>query len=201
MRATIVAMKKVVNNQDVTYNSRAQTRHRWHDAVPDDRLAHLIREATRLLVRSLQARLQQHDVSFGHWAFLRILWEQDGLSQRQLSEAAGVMEPTTHAALHAMEQRGYVERRRQAGDLRNQHVFLTASGRRLKRVLVPLAIEVNEVAVQGLPREDLATTRRVLHTIIGNLGAETLPATKLPTKSTSQARRKSTRSRKDQTAY
>jgi DNA-binding MarR family transcriptional regulator len=198
-------MKKVVNNQDVTDNSRAQTRHRWHDAVPDDRLAHLIREATRLLVRSLQARLQQHDVSFGHWAFLRILWEQDGLSQRQLSEAAGVMEPTTHAALHAMEQRGYVERRRQAGDLRNQHVFLTASGRRLKRVLVPLAIEVNEVAVQGLPREDLATTRRVLHTIIGNLGAETLPArlpaTKLPTKSTTQARRKSTRSRKDQTAY
>ena len=54
-------MKKVVNNQDVTDNSRAQTRHRWHDAVPDDRLAHLIREATRLLVRSLQARLRSHD--------------------------------------------------------------------------------------------------------------------------------------------
>jgi DNA-binding MarR family transcriptional regulator len=203
-------MKKIVNNQHVTDISRGETRHRWHDAVPDDRLAHLIREATRLLVRSLQARLQQHDVSFGHWAFLRILWEQDGLSQRQLSEAAGVMEPTTHAALHAMEQRGYVERRRQAGDLRNQHVFLTTSGRRLKRVLVPLAIEVNEVAVQGLPREDLATMRRVLHTIIGNLGAETLPAklpaTTLPAKSTTRASttrvgRKSTRSRKDQTAY
>jgi len=45
----------------------------------------------------------------------------------------------------------------------------------------------------------------VLHTIIGNLGAETLPAklpaTKLPTKSTNQARRKPTRSRKDQSAY
>jgi DNA-binding MarR family transcriptional regulator len=169
-------MKKVVNNQEVTSTPRQDARHHWHDAVPDDRLAHLIREATRLLVRSLQARLQAHNVSFGHWAFLRILWEQDGLSQRQLSEAAGVMEPTTHAALHAMEQRGYIERRRQAGDLRNQHVFLTASGRRLKRLLVPLAIEVNEVAVQALPREDLATTRRVLRAIIGNLAAETLPA-------------------------
>ena len=169
-------MKKVVNNQEVISTPRQDARHHWHDAVPDDRLAHLIREATRLLVRSLQARLQAHNVSFGHWAFLRILWEQDGLSQRQLSEAAGVMEPTTNAALHAMEQRGYVERRRQAGDLRNQHVFLTASGRRLKRLLVPLAIEVNEVAVQALPREDLATTRRVLRAIIGNLAAETLPA-------------------------
>ena len=117
-------MKKVVNNQGVTDRSREETRHRWHDAVPDDRLAHLIREATRLLVRSLQARLQQHDVSFGHWAFLRILWEQDGLSQRQLSEAAGVMEPTTHAALHAMEQRGYVERRRQAMGNNNRSAAL-----------------------------------------------------------------------------
>ena len=169
-------MKKSKENQQVISFSRSETRHRWHDAVPDDRLAHLIREATRLLVRSLQTRLQSHDVSFGHWAFLRILWEQDGLSQRQLSEAAGVMEPTTHAALHAMEQRGYIERRRQTGDLRNQHVYLTASGRRLKRLLVPLAIEVNEVAVQALPREDLATTRRVLHAIIVNLATETLPS-------------------------
>ena len=61
-------MKKVINNQDVTSTPRQDARHHWHDAVPDDRLAHLIREATRLLVRSLQARLQAHNVSFGHWA-------------------------------------------------------------------------------------------------------------------------------------
>ncbi len=45
----------------------------WREAVPDDRLAHLIKDAARAMVRGLQMRLAQHEVSFGHWAFLRVL--------------------------------------------------------------------------------------------------------------------------------
>ena len=86
----------------------------WREAVPDDRLAHLVKDATRALVRALQMRLAEHSVSFGHWTFLRILWEGDGLTQRELSEEAGVMEPTTFAALKAMERLGYIARRRSA---------------------------------------------------------------------------------------
>ena len=59
----------------------------WREAVPDDRLAHLVKDATRALVRALQMRLAEHAVSFGHWTFLRILWEGDGLTQRELSDA------------------------------------------------------------------------------------------------------------------
>src|SRR5215208_600820 len=47
----------------------------WQEAVPNDRLAHLVRDTSRALVRALHTRLTQHGVSFGHWAFLRILWE------------------------------------------------------------------------------------------------------------------------------
>ena len=74
----------------------------WREAVPDDRLAHLVKDATRALVRALQMRLGEYGGSFGHWTFLRILWESDGLTQRELSEQAGVMEPTTFSALNAM---------------------------------------------------------------------------------------------------
>jgi MarR family transcriptional regulator, organic hydroperoxide resistance regulator len=83
----------------------------WRDAIPNDRLAHLVKHAARGLARALQMRLTEHAVSYGHWTFLRILWESEGLTQRQLSDQAGVMEPTTFSALNAMEQRGYVTRR------------------------------------------------------------------------------------------
>src|ERR1700716_4769526 len=82
--------------------------HHWREAVPHDRLAHLVKDATRAFVRALQARLAEHDVSFGHWTFLRILWEHDGLTQRELSEQAGVMEPTTFSAIRSMEELGYI---------------------------------------------------------------------------------------------
>ncbi|KAF1023062.1 MAG: hypothetical protein GAK30_00752 [Paracidovorax wautersii] len=141
----------------------------WREAVPDDRLAHLIKDATRALVRGLQLRLVEHNVSFGHWTFLRILWERDGLTQRELSEQAGVMEPTTFAAMKAMEALGYIERKHLPGNNKNVHVFLTRSGRALKKKLVPLATEVNEIGTRGLSDEDIQTARRVLLAIIGNM--------------------------------
>src|SRR5262249_34292891 len=99
------------------------------------------------LARALQMRLTEHAVSYGHWTFLRILWEAEGLTQRQLSDEAGVMEPTTFSALNAMEKLGYVTRRPSPTSRKEVHVYLTAKGRALKTKLVPLAEEVNAVAL------------------------------------------------------
>ena len=103
-----------------------------------DRLAHVVREAARALTRDLTARLAAHGVSFGHWTFLRILWESDGLTQRELSAQAGVMEPTTAAALKAMEELGYIERRQLPENRKNVYVHLTPKGRALRAKLEPL---------------------------------------------------------------
>jgi MarR family transcriptional regulator, organic hydroperoxide resistance regulator len=135
-----------------------------------ERLAHVIRELTRALVRALTLRLAEHGVSFGHWAFLRILWQRDGLTQRELSEMAGVMEPTTFAALKAMEELGYVARRQVPGNRKNVYVHLTPQGRALKKKLVPVAEDVNKVATRGVKAEELATTRKVLLAMLDNLG-------------------------------
>jgi DNA-binding MarR family transcriptional regulator len=145
---------------------------RWQTAVPNDRLAHLVKDATRALLRALQMRLAGHGVSIGHWTFLRILWETDGITQRELSEQAGVMEPTTFSAVKAMEQLGFVTRRQLPSSRKKIYVFLTPRGRLLKSKLVPLAEEVNEVAVQGLPAADVAATRRTLLAALENLARD-----------------------------
>lgn len=123
-------------------------------------------------MRSLQQRLQVHDVSFGHWSFLRILWIQDGLTQRELSDLAGVMEPTTLVAVKAMEKMGLIERRQLPGNRKNMHVFLTPQGRSLQEVLVPLAEEVNRISVAGLSERSVADVRRSLLKMIENLAAD-----------------------------
>jgi DNA-binding MarR family transcriptional regulator len=150
----------------------------WREAVPNDRLAHLVKDATRSLVRALQVRLAEHSVSFGHWTFLRILWEGDGLTQRELSAQAGVMEPTTFSALKAMERLGYVLRRHRAGDRKKIFIFLTPKGRALRHRLVPLAQEVNSIAVRGVPAADVVATRKALLTIIENLARDESEADK-----------------------
>lgn len=144
----------------------------WREAVPNDRLAHLVRDAARGLTRALQFRLSEHSVSFGHWVFLRILWERDGLTQRELSVEASLMEPTTHSAILKMEKLGYVTRRQEGGDRKRMQVYLTDEGRKLRDVLVPLAEEVNARAVIDVPPEDVETTRRTLLAMVHNLAAD-----------------------------
>ena len=144
----------------------------WREAVPNDRIAHLIKDAGRGLQRALQVRLARYNVSFGHWVFLRILWVRDGITQRELSEEAGLMEPTTFSALTAMEKLGYIERRKLPHSRKNVYVFLTPAGRQLKKKLVPLAEEVNEIAIQDVDPADVATTRRSLLVMIENIARD-----------------------------
>jgi MarR family transcriptional regulator, organic hydroperoxide resistance regulator len=155
--------------------TQAILRH-WQKAVPNDRLAHLVKDATRALLRALQMRLTEHAVSIGHWTFLRILWNADGITQRELSEQAGVMEPTTFSALKTMEKLGLVTRRQLPDSKKKIYVFLTPKGRLLKSKLVPLAEEVNDVAVRGIPASDVAATRRTLLAVLENLARDELDA-------------------------
>jgi hypothetical protein len=136
--------------------SRAILRH-WLEAVPNDRLAHLIRDAARGLARGLQLRLTEHAVSFGHWA---------------LSERVGVMESTTAVALRALEGLGYVTRKKRAGNRRNLYVFLTPAGSALKAKLVPLAEDVNAVAFRGIAPAQVAVVRNTLLQAILNLAED-----------------------------
>jgi MarR family transcriptional regulator, organic hydroperoxide resistance regulator len=165
---TMVASRSRSAGEAVT---RQMLRH-WQEAVPNDRLAHLVKHAARGLARALQMRLTEHSVSYGHWSFLRILWETEGLTQRQLSDEAGVMEPTTFSALNAMEKLGYVVRRPSPTSRKEVHVYLTPKGRALKTKLVPLAEEVNAVALRRVDPGDIAATRRTLLALIANLAAD-----------------------------
>lgn len=148
--------------------------HHWRDAVPDDRLAHLVRDASRAFRRALQIRLARHGVQFGHWRFMRILWASDGLTQKALSDRAGVMESTTFTAIKAMEALGYIERKQIATNRKNVYVHLTDAGRALENRLVPLAEDINHISIRQVDAADLAIARRVLLSMIDNLARDEL---------------------------
>jgi DNA-binding MarR family transcriptional regulator len=104
------------------------------------------------------------------------LWKQEGLTQRDLSEAANLTEPTTHTALAKLEKQGLVQRRTLEPNKRKQHTFLTKKGRDLQNVLEPLAIEANDVALAGLSKERCAQLRADLITILANLSEDEVEA-------------------------
>jgi hypothetical protein len=71
-----------------------------------------------------------------------------------------------------MAQRGYITRQRNPQSRKEMQVFLTPQGRALRAKLVPLAEEVNDVALRGVAPADIAATRRTLLALIENLAAD-----------------------------
>lgn len=152
--------------------SRAAPVRHWREALSGERMAHLVKLAFRETSRALQDRLAPHGVQYGHWTLLRVLWQADGLTQRQLAGEASISEPSAFTALRQMEELGYVKRQRLPGNQKQVRVFLTAKGAALRAASVGAAEEVNRVALAGLAKEDLEAARRVLAAIVENLARE-----------------------------
>ena len=134
-------------------------------------VGYLLRDTYRAFTKILQARISAHGVTIGQWYFLRVLWDEDGLTQRELSLRVGMMEPTTVTALNGMEKRGYVRRVRNTEDKRKVNIYLTETGQALRNVLLPQAIDVNIRSVAGVSPDDVETVRRTLHAMKQNLDA------------------------------
>lgn len=113
--------------------------------------------------------MSAHGVSIGHWFFLRVLWDEDGLTQRELSQRVGMMEPTTVTALNGMERRGLVQRVRNPHDRRKVNIFLTPKGRILRDTLLPAATEIQHLALRGVDPADLDRAYQVLEQVLENL--------------------------------
>lgn len=150
------AIAAAVKGKDVEFDSETS-------------VGYLLRDTYRAFTKVLQSRIAAHGVTIGQWYFLRVLWDEDGLTQRELSQRVGMMEPTTVTALNGMEKRGYVKRVRNTDDKRKVNIYLTDRGRALRNTLLPHAIDVNIRAVAGVSLDDVETLRRTLNAMKSNL--------------------------------
>jgi len=120
-------------------------------------IGYLVRKTHQAFIRSLELRLDPHGLSSSMYFFLRLLWEKDGLTQREISQELGLTPPTTVAAMDNLEGKGLIQRSRNTQDRRKVNIFLTKRGRDLETKLRPRASEVNRAALEHVsPAESTA---------------------------------------------
>ena len=134
-------------------------------------VGYFIRKTHSAISRALQQRLARYDLTSPQMIFMREIWIEEGLSQRELSARIGITEPTTVSALKVLERRKLIKRIAKARDRRAVRVYLTAAGRRLEREVVPKIHAVNDAVIAGISAQDLAVLDRVLACIRDNASA------------------------------
>lgn len=142
------------------------------DVSFDLSVGYQIRQTHRVLQRYLQTKIGPHGVTLGMWYFLRVLWQRDGVTQRELSHRIGIMEPTTMSAIASTERSGLVTRVRDVADRRRQLVYLTDKGKALRKDLLPQAANVIQEATAGVTMRELTLLLDLLKAIQDNLWAK-----------------------------
>jgi MarR family transcriptional regulator, organic hydroperoxide resistance regulator len=134
-------------------------------------IAWAIRDIHRLYTAALGPLVSRGGVTVGHWYYLRVLSEHDGIIQQDLSERVGIHPNTAVPALADMEKHGLVRRERSSKDRRRIKVYITAKGRRLRDEMQPAVRDLTFRSVAGLHPADLEATFRALDGILTNLAA------------------------------
>jgi len=140
------------------------------DPLPFDRsTGFLIRDTHLAVARTLRQHLSDAGVTPGQWYVLKVLWHQDGTSQRELSDRVGITQPVILNALRRLERNGWIRRQRSTTDRRSRIVFLTEAGRRLEQDLIHHAIGVNKIATTGMSDEAVTQLWDLLKRVKRNL--------------------------------
>jgi DNA-binding MarR family transcriptional regulator len=136
---------------------------------PMHSIGYLSRLNFRMFARALEQLTLPHGVSGGQWRSLRVLWETDGLTQKELSERVGIKEATIVYTVRSLINAGLAQRVRCTDDRRKFYISLTPKARRLRTQLMPKVQTVNELAVEGIDPKDVAIARRVMAQTCANL--------------------------------
>jgi DNA-binding MarR family transcriptional regulator len=145
---------------------------RFDDLKLEETVGFLLSDASRTMTRTFSARIAEHGVGMGIFQFLRILWEEDGLSQSELASRTRLRGPSVASALYDLERRGLVKRVADRADGRKLRVLLTAQGRKLYDLVMPDIAATNQLMLADFTPAEQDLLKTMLRRIRRNL-AET----------------------------
>ena len=132
----------------------------------EDSLGYLVNHMARILEHGLNRRIRPLGLTTGVFPVLLELWEEDGLTQKQLVERLDIEQPTMSNTLARMERDRLILRKQDTGDLRSRRVWLTEAATRLREPALAEATAENSSVLAALTDAEqehlLALCRKII---------------------------------------
>ena len=137
-----------------------------------DSLGLMIYRTALALKSALQRCFKENgfEITAEQWVIMRHLWEEEGLSQREIGEKAAKDKPNITRMLDALEKKRLIFRQPDPRDRRKFCVYLTKEGKQLHERLLPLSQTLREQVTRSLSRPEIDRTKETLSKINRNIG-------------------------------
>jgi DNA-binding MarR family transcriptional regulator len=136
----------------------------------EDQLCFALYAATRAMTRTFRVRLEPLGLTYPQYLVMIVLWEQDGLSIKQIGERLMLDSGTLTPLLKRLEAMKLLRRERAKLDEREVRITLTKEGRRLRASALDARRYV-ECRVQ-MSDKDVDTLRNDIMGLVDRLGVE-----------------------------
>ncbi|WP_213864627.1 MarR family winged helix-turn-helix transcriptional regulator [Vibrio crassostreae] len=104
--------------------------------------------------KDFDIELKKHGLSIALWPTLMCLWEEEGVTQRDIAAKSKVENSTTTRTLDKLEKLELVERRVDPHSRRSFRIYLTEKGKALEEVLIPIPVKLNEELMASLDAKE-----------------------------------------------
>jgi DNA-binding MarR family transcriptional regulator len=133
----------------------------------DQQLCFPLYAAARAMMQAYQPLLTKLGLTYPQYLVLMVLWEDDGLSVKELGERLYLDSGTLTPLLKRLAEAGLVRRTRAAHDERVVEVFLTGPGKRLEKRAENVPGEI--FCKLGVPLEKVRRLRDDVKVLFGQL--------------------------------
>lgn len=136
----------------------------------DNAIGLLIKSTSKSIEKALDFELHRKcGLSSGQWKVIGALAIQNGLTQSKIAEMVFVETPTLVPILDKMEKDGWVERKADPDDRRNNNVFLTKKAEgSLVETVIDSVLGIRKMITKDITRAELEVTKKTLRQIMEN---------------------------------
>lgn len=106
-----------------------------------------------------------YDLTPQQFGLLGFLWQEDGITQAELSAKSQIDRTTMGGLIDRLEKEGLVVRRSHPEDRRAYRICLTDKGKALEPELTPLAAKAQENFIAKLDQQEIETLKSLLEKI------------------------------------
>ncbi|MCG8501947.1 MAG: MarR family transcriptional regulator [Firmicutes bacterium] len=139
------------------------------DFSENEHLERLLRQVAHIHFKRTHMYLEKIGLYKGQPRLLRLLWVQDGRTQKELAEEMNIQPATITKMVRRMQNAGFVVRKSDLEDMRVSRIFLTDSGRQIRKEVENIHQTLYEESLKDFTVEEKVLLRRFLMQIKENL--------------------------------
>lgn len=143
--------------------------HCYYLEAMEENVGTMVGQVGRLIRRSFDERARGIGVTRPQWQVLSVLIRNEGINQGGLADMLEVEPITLGRMIDRLQEADLVERRPDPADRRAWRLFTTAKGSALFDQLRPYALEMLEIALDGIAPDDRTKLMDLLMKIRANL--------------------------------